>query len=214
MLLGQSHDDLRLKRAALEPFHDLILNFRGETAFRPDAAGVWDRDVALLIDCLGRNINEVTCANTGLGGKKAARRRLEDGHANNVADSETKRLRRASIGECRGQSRRMVAENASHLRRHLYQGIGKAGWVGDRLPLDVRGLGTARRHDSATGTGECQQANCNLSPILQGRHETPESTATWLVLKLAVLCDSLQRIVHVTRMRMSLVATSQQNYLR
>ena len=76
MLLGQLDHDLRLDRAVTQPRDDRLLNF-GQGACRSgNLAGIGNIDIALLIDRLRRQVNEVTGARAGgLGWREQSTRR-------------------------------------------------------------------------------------------------------------------------------------------
>src|SRR5215831_18856170 len=113
MLFGQGHYDLGLEGTSLESIHDLVLNRRGGAAFRANSAGIWDLDIAVLVDCLIWNGDKIAGPHAGVGGEETAGCGLEDGHTDNIANSEMERLWRSSISKCRRQSGRVSAYNTN-----------------------------------------------------------------------------------------------------
>src|SRR5438132_1484218 len=104
VLRGEGHHDLGLQGTTVESIHDILLDLRGGTAFGPNSISVGDGDVALLVDRLVRNGDEVAGTDPRFGGEETAGGGLKDGHADNVAYSETERLGRSPVSECRRQS--------------------------------------------------------------------------------------------------------------
>src|SRR6476620_786998 len=90
MLLIEADDHLRFDGSVAQPSNDRLLNFRQGSRGGRYFAGVRNVDAALLIDSLGRQINEVT--RTGASRlarrKQAARGGFKDRHIQNVADTD------------------------------------------------------------------------------------------------------------------------------
>ena len=88
-LADDRHDRLRLDRAILQLFDDVLLNRRRPAVQHGDLPGVGNRDIALAVDRLIGQRDEIAGAAAGVGGnEQAARLRLEQGHLNGVADAD------------------------------------------------------------------------------------------------------------------------------
>src|SRR5262249_9772504 len=100
VLRHESHNDLRLDRAILDPVDDLLFDFCWGLARRRHKSRVGDRNVSLGIDWLVRQRDEVArtharfCRN-----KKTARSRLKDADADYVANTELDLRRRPTIAK-------------------------------------------------------------------------------------------------------------------
>src|SRR5439155_22987120 len=88
-LLRKRNYNLWVDRAILDAIYDILLNFAVIPTGSPNGASIWNADIAIIVDRLVGNRDEVTGSHTGLGrDEQSARRRFEYRHADDVADAE------------------------------------------------------------------------------------------------------------------------------
>src|SRR5262249_40425164 len=109
-LLRQRNDNLRLDSAVLDSVDDVVLDFAVGPPGGLHETRIGDADIAVVINGLVRNGNEVTGTNAGFGrDEQTARRRFEDGDADHVADAENQISRLLLlVREGTGKSARLI----------------------------------------------------------------------------------------------------------
>ena len=122
------------------------------TAVRPlraNRAAVWNGNVAVDVYSLGRNVNKIAGANTGLGrNEQSPRTRLKNCDADNVSDAKSEVPRSAPILKFADKPRRGLRQDVRDLGGYSDEGVWKIFRVGLARP-DIPAGGHAGRHECA-----------------------------------------------------------------
>jgi hypothetical protein len=175
-LIDQRNDGLRLDGAILQGIDDRFLNLRRRPAGGVDGAGIRHGDVALGVDVLVRQIDEVAGTNAGLGrDEEPTRRGLKDRHAHHVSDAEFDLPRRPSIGKHVADPGGVGCQHVDDPGCHLNEGIGETVRI-LRVPpaVDFTDLRPRGRHDGAAAQhGRYAQSDQTCENARPAHNATP-----------------------------------------
>src|SRR5262249_17829691 len=133
----------------LEGINNGLLNLNWRTALCADAARKGNRDVALDIDRLIRDGDEVTRPHSSFcRDEKPARARFKNRYGNDVTNTKANIFWRSPVGKFANEARRCLRQNARNFRCNSNKAIGEGGRILRIEDIDARWAG-ARKHSAA-----------------------------------------------------------------
>jgi hypothetical protein len=150
-LIDQRNDGLRLDGAVLQGIDDRFLNLGRRPAGGADGAGIRHGDVALGVDVLVRQIDEVAWTNAGLGrDEEPTCRGLKDRNAHHVSDAKFDLPRRPSIGKHVADPGGVGCQNVDDPGCHANEGVRETIRIlRVAAAVDFTDLGPRGWHDGA-----------------------------------------------------------------
>src|SRR4030095_15216329 len=114
------HHDLRLDRAVFQGTHNGVLHVHLRASKRADGTRIGDRDVAVDVDALVRNGNEIARPHAAFGrNEQASGSSFEDGYAKDIPDAECDVARAPIVLECADQAQQVFGLDLDDFRGDL-----------------------------------------------------------------------------------------------